>query len=109
MIKSKGMRNIQTLHGLAHRDRAVLGTRAQTVNELAYLEHSRDQVERELQIWTNNHKRAECRLQSVNQRIALLQEALEPSAEHRAASSDQEVKADSQEAGTSCREFALEY
>lgn len=107
MIKSKGIRDIQTLGGLAHD--GVTGTRAQIVNKLAYLEHSKDQLERELEIWASNQKRAENRLQSVRQRIALLQEALEPSAKRRASSPDQEVEADSRKAKTPCREITLEY
>ena len=107
MIKIKGMRDVQTLCGLAHD--AVTGTRAQIVNKLAYLEHSKDQLERELEIWTSNRKRAENRLQSVRQRIALLQVAPEPSAKRRASSPDPEVEADSREAETPCREITLEY
>ena len=111
MIKSRGMKDIQTLCGRAHRDRAVTGTRVQAVNELAYLEHAKDQLERELVVWTGNQKRAGSRLQSVNQRIALLQGILEmePSAKSRAPSPDQEAKGDGPEAGLHRREVTLEY
>ena len=107
MIKSKGIRDIQTSCGLAHG--GVTGTRAQIVNNLAYLERSKDQLERQLEIWTSNRKRAENRLQSVRQRIALLQVALEPSAKRCAPSPDQKAEDDPQEAGTPWREVALEY
>lgn len=110
MIKIKGMRDVQTLCGLAHD--AVTGTRAQTVNKLAYLEHAKDQLERELEIWASNQTRAENRLQSVRQRIAMLQKALEemePSAKRHAPLPNQEAEDDSREAGPPWREVTLEY
>ena len=107
MIKSKGIRDIQTSCGLAHA--GVTGTRAQIVNKLAHLEHAKDQLERELEIWTTNQKRVGSRLQLVRQRIALLQRALEPSAKGHAPSPDQEVEADSREARPAWRKVELEY
>ena len=104
------MRDIQTLSGLAHR--TVKGTRAQAMNELTYLEHEKDRLKRELEVWAGNQKRAESRLQPVKQRIALLREVLEemePSAKRRAPSPDREAGDDSQETGTSWREITLEY
>ena len=110
MTKIKGLRDIQTLGGLAHG--GVTGTRAQIVNKLAHLEHAKDQLERELEIWTTNQKRVGSRLQLVRQRIGLLQRALEkmdPSAKRDAPSPDQEASDDSREAGTAWREVTLEY
>jgi len=104
------MRDIQTLSGLAHRN--VAETRTQAVSELAYLEHEKDRLKRELEVWASNQKRAESRLQSVKQRIALLQRALEemePSAKRHAPSTNQEAEDDSQEAGPPWREVTLEY
>lgn len=107
----KGLRDIQTLCGLAHR--AATGTRKRALNELAHLEHAKDQLERELGVWTTNQKRVGSRLQLVRQRIALLQKMLggkmEPSAKRHAPSTNQEAEDDSQEAGPPWREVPLEY
>jgi len=111
MIKIKGMRDIQTLRRVGHN--VATGTRAQAVRELAYLELSKDQLERELEIWAGNRKRAENRLQSVRERIALLQGSVmgetKPSAKRHAASPDQGAGDDNQEAETPWREVTLEY
>ena len=110
MIKIKGMRDIQTLHGRV--DCAAARTRAQVAAQLAYLEREKDRLERELGVWTGNQKRAGSRLQSVGQRIALLQGILEveqPSAKHRMPLGQNEVEDDGQEAETSWREIPLEY
>ena len=82
------------------------------MNELAHLEHAKDRLERELGVWTTNQKRVGSRLQSVRERIALLQRALEemePSAERAAPSPDQGAEDDSQKAETPWREVTLEY
>jgi hypothetical protein len=111
MIKVKGAGDIQTSCGRgAHGGTAR--TRAQVVAELAYLEHEKDRLERELGVWTGNQKRAENRLQSAHQRIALLQGILEveqPSAKRRPPSTKEEAPDSSQEAETSWREIPLEY
>lgn len=109
MIKSKGIRDIQTLCGLAHG--GVTGTRAQIVNKLAHLEHAKDQLERELEIWTTNQKRVGSRLQLVRQRITLLQKTLEmePSAKRRSSMPERESADDSREARPAWRKVALEY
>ena len=112
IAKIKGMQDIQTLCGRAHRDRAFTGSRVQAANELAYLEHARDQLERELEVWSGNKKRAQGRLQSVRQRIALLQRTLEerePSAKRHTAMPDREATDDSREARPAWRKVALEY
>ena len=111
MIKNKGIRDIQTMCGLAHR--AATGTRRRALNELAYLEHAKEQLERELGVWTTNQKRVGSRLQLVRQRIALLQRILvgrmEPSAKCCAPPPDQEAEDHPQEAGPPWREVTLEY
>ena len=110
MTKTKGMRDVQTLSGLAHR--AVTGTRRQAANELAYLEHEKDRLKRELEVWACNQRRAESRLQSVRQRMAVLQRALEdrePSAKRRAPSPNHGAADDRQEVKTPWREVTLEY
>lgn len=112
MTKIKGMQNIQTLCGRAHRDKAVTGSRVQTANELAYLEHSKDQLERELEVWSSNLNRAQGRLQSVRERIDLLQrtlEEMEPSPRRRASVPDQQAEDNSQEARPRWREVSLGY
>lgn len=109
MIKIKSMRDVQTLAGQAHR--AVTGTRAQAVSELAYLEHEKERLERELNVWTCNQKKAESRLQALHQRIAMLQGVLEvqPSAERRAQRAKEEAPDTSQEPESSWRKISLEY
>ena len=108
MTKTKGMRDISTLSGLAHS--RVTGTRQQTASELAYLEHEKDRLKRELDLWSANQRRAEGRLQSVEQRMAQLQMAMEeaaPAAKRRAALSNDE--ADGRDAAARWREVTLEY
>lgn len=74
-MKIKGMRDIQTIYGRVHR--VLSRTRAQVVAELAYLEHEKDRLERELAIWVTNQKQTEGRYESVRKRISVLQGILE--------------------------------
>jgi septal ring factor EnvC (AmiA/AmiB activator) len=76
--EAKGMRDIPTVQGL--RNRSVPTTREQAVTELARLEHEKSRLERELNMWINNQKKTEGRLQRVKERLALLQQVLDPPA-----------------------------
>lgn len=81
-MKFRSMRDIPTIQGL--RNRAVPGTREQAVTELARLEHEKARLERELKMWTENQKKTGDRLRMVEDRLALLQEILDPPAGERA-------------------------
>ena len=73
---TRGMRDISTIQGL--RRRSLSSTREQTVADLARLEHEKARLKRELGIWIDNQKRAEGRLRHVEERLALLQQSLDP-------------------------------
>lgn len=75
---AKGMRDIPTIQGLRHR--SLPTTREQTVAELARLEHEKVRLKRELDIWIGNQKQTEGRLRQVEERLALLQQILDPPA-----------------------------
>jgi chromosome segregation ATPase len=66
----RGVRNIPTMQGLRR------NKREQLVTELAQLEHERARLERELKIWMRNQTNTAERLQQVEQRLDLLQQAL---------------------------------
>ena len=68
------MRDISTIQGVTRRSEPK--TRGQAVTTLAHLEHEQARLERELNIWLENQKQAELRLQKVKERIALLQQTL---------------------------------
>ena len=74
-IQFRGMRDIPTIQGL--RNRSVPASRAQTVSELARLEHEKARLERELHIWIANQKKTENRLQQAEERIVLLQKTMD--------------------------------
>ncbi len=74
--RTLGMRDIPTIQGLRHR--ATPGTREQTVAEVARLEHEKARLQRELDIWLSNQERTARRIQQVEERLAMLQEMLEP-------------------------------
>jgi hypothetical protein len=73
---AKGMRDIPTIQGLRHR--SLPTTREQTVAEVARLEHEKARLKRELDIWIGNQKQTEGRLRQVEERLALLQQILDP-------------------------------
>jgi len=75
---TRGMRNIPTIQGLRHR--SLPTSREQTVAELARLEHEKARLNRELKLWIDHQKRTEGQLQQVEERLALLQQILEPPA-----------------------------
>lgn len=66
----RGMRDIPSMQRL-RRD-----NREQLVTELAQLEHERARLERELDVWLRNQANTTDRLRQVEQRLALIQEAL---------------------------------
>jgi hypothetical protein len=73
---TRGMRDIPTIQGLRHH--SLPTTREQTVAEVARLEHEKSRLERELNMWLENQKKTESRLQHVRERLTLLQQLLEP-------------------------------
>ena len=73
---SRGMRDIPTIQG--NSSRSVPRTREQVVTELARLEHEKARLERELKIWSSNQQKTVDRLQRVEGRLAILQQALNP-------------------------------
>jgi len=75
-IRGRGMRDIPTIQGLRHR--SLPGTREQTIAEVARLEHEKARLQRELSIWLANQERTEKRIRQVEQRLAALQDVLDP-------------------------------
>ncbi|MBL7201506.1 MAG: hypothetical protein ISS56_15310 [Anaerolineae bacterium] len=73
---TRGMRDIPTIQGLRHR--SLPTTREQTVAAIARLEHEKARLQREVTVWNRNRKRTEGQLQGVEERLALLQQALDP-------------------------------
>jgi len=106
-MKIKGLRNIPTTQGLAHR--AVPSNREQTVNELARQEHARAGLQRELNLWLGKKEQTEQRLQAVQERIKTLEQSLyESLAGHSRAVKTGGVPGD-EETDKSFREIRLEY
>ncbi len=109
----KGMRDIPTIQGLRHR--SVPTTREQAVTELARLEHEKARLERELNIWVSNQQKTAGRLQQVEERLALLEQILNPpaaddTAKRTAAHRSPTKEADSGKgAAQGWREVSLEY
>jgi septal ring factor EnvC (AmiA/AmiB activator) len=75
----RGMRNIPTIQGLRHR--SLPTTREQTVAEMARLEHEKIRLKRELNLWLDHQKRTEGQLQQVEERLAILQEIMDQTAD----------------------------
>lgn len=71
---TRGMRDIPTVQGSTNR--VETNSREQGITDLARLEHERARLERELNMWLENQKRAEQRLKKVHERITLLQQGL---------------------------------
>jgi len=72
----RGMRDIPTIEGLRHR--SLPTTREQTVADVARLEHEKARLNRELNLWLEHQKRTEKQLRQVEERLALLQQILDP-------------------------------
>ncbi len=109
----KGMRDIPTIQGLKHR--GVPASREQAVSELARLEHEKARLQRELHMWMENQQKTEGRLRQVEERLALLEQALNPPAaeapsEHARAGTSHAQRSDGDEEGSrGWREVRLEY
>lgn len=76
---TRGMRDIPTIQGLRHR--SLPTTREQTVAELARLEHEKVRLKRELNLWIDHQKRTENQLQQVEERLAILQQMMDQTAD----------------------------
>ena len=76
---TRGMRNIPTIQGLRHR--SLPTTREQTVGELARLEHEKARLNRELKLWMDHQKRTEGQLQQVEERLTILQQMMDQTAD----------------------------
>lgn len=72
------MRDIPTNQGL--NSRSLPKKREQAITELARLEHEKARLERELEMWRENQKQTEARLEKVEARLAALREMVEPAA-----------------------------
>jgi predicted nucleic acid-binding Zn-ribbon protein len=72
----RSMRDIPTVQGL--RNRSVPASREQAVAEVARLEHEKARLERELDIWLVNQRNTEKRLRQVEERLAGLEQTLNP-------------------------------
>jgi hypothetical protein len=68
---TRGMRDIPTIQGL--QSKAIPSSREQLVSEWSRLEHEKARLEREKEIWVQNQKRTETRLQQVLARLEELQ------------------------------------
>lgn len=75
----KSMRDIPTIQGLRHR--SLPTTREQTVAEVARLEHEKARLGRELNLWTDHQKRTEDQLRQVEERLTILQQILDQTAD----------------------------
>jgi len=107
-MKPKGMQDIATAQSLI--SRSIPATRAQIMTRLARMEHERERLKRESNVWGGKQQQTEERLQQVRQRIELLQRALDalPADEEREDSGGRQTANDEQEA-KSWREIPLEY
>jgi chromosome segregation ATPase len=74
--RPRGMRELMTIQGLA--GRKVPDSREQIVAEQARLEHERARLRRELEMWQENARKTGARLQSLEDRMALLRRTIEP-------------------------------
>jgi hypothetical protein len=65
------MRDIPTVYGLMKRSKP--SSHDEAITELSRLEHEKVRLERELALWRSNEKRTQQRLQTILNRVALLQ------------------------------------
>ncbi|MBU0703250.1 MAG: hypothetical protein KKC18_05225 [Chloroflexi bacterium] len=107
-MKPKGMHDIPTAQSLI--SRSIPATRAQMVARLARMEHEKERLERELNVWVGKQQQTERRLQQVQQHIKLLRRALGESSanEDREDSGIQRMTNDRGKA-EGWREIPLEY
>ena len=107
-MRVKGMGDIATINALVRR--AVPRTKAQVVAELAYLEHEKARLERELELWTGNWKRTEAQILLNQERMTYLKAILQE--EHLAASKElaaDESQGNDGQRADGWREVKLEY
>ena len=71
----RNMRDLPTIQGL--KNRSLPDNREQIMSELARLEHEKARLEREKTIWISNQKKAQTRIDQVQERFDLLQRMLE--------------------------------
>jgi len=107
-MKSKGMHDIPTAQGLS--SRSIPATRAKIMTQLARMEQETARLGRELDMWVGKQNETEERLQQGQQRIELLQQALDksPAAEGRRDSGTQRAADDGRKA-EGWHEIPLEY
>ena len=70
----RNMRDLPTIQGL--KNRAMPANREQIMSELARLEHEKARLEREKTIWLSNQKKAQTRIDQVQERFDLLERML---------------------------------
>jgi hypothetical protein len=75
-VRVRSMRDIPTIQGLRHR--SVPASREQAVAEVARMEHEKARLERELEIWLGNQRNTEKRLRQVEERLAGMEQILNP-------------------------------
>jgi hypothetical protein len=63
------------MYGLAKRSKP--NSRDEAITELARLEHEKARLERELNLWQENQKRTQQRLQAILNRLVILQAVVE--------------------------------
>lgn len=107
-MKPKGMHDVPTAQSLI--SRSIPATRAQMVTRLARMEHERERLERELNVWGGKQQQTEERLQKVRQRIEVLQRALDESlADKEREDGDDQPTAGEERKAEGWREIPLEY
>lgn len=74
--KLRGMRDVPTLQGRGRNGRRVAGTRDQIAAEIARLEHARQRLTHEQELWQRNLLRVEQHLHDTEQRLLLLRQSL---------------------------------
>jgi len=107
-MKPKGMHDIPTAQSLI--SRSAPASRAKMMRQLAQVEQDRARLEGELEVWISKQKQTEERLRQVQQRIELLQQALDksPAAEGRRDGGTQRAADDGRKT-KGWREIPLEY
>ncbi len=66
----RSMRDIPTIQGM--KNRAMPDNHEQIMSELSRLEHEKARIGREIEVWNSNEKKAQARLQGVQERVDLL-------------------------------------
>ena len=73
-MQIKGLKDIRTSKGML--SRAMPRTKARMVAELAFLEHQREKLEREVALWAHHEGQARDQLRRIEQRAGVLWEGL---------------------------------